>query len=211
MTKKFHLHKARLETLVDGVFAIAMTILVLEVKVPSVADKYSALDLLHALAHDGVVIFAYFVSFLALGVFWVWHHKLTEKVAEIDLPMLICSLAFLSLICFFPFVAALFGRYPQNLTANIVYVVLLGLILASQTLFFWMAMTRKKIADFVTPNEVLNTHRVNLLSLAIYCISLSATGLRISIYAALTCLLAGVFLLWRFKRSKNQPALQSKN
>nr|WP_315475855.1 TMEM175 family protein [uncultured Undibacterium sp.] len=211
MTKKFHLHKARLETLVDGVFAIAMTILVLEVKVPSISDKYSALDLLHALAHDGVVIFAYFVSFLALGVFWVWHHKLTEKVAEIDLPMLICSLAFLSLICFFPFVAALFGRYPQNLTANIVYVLLLGLILASQTLFFWMAMTRKKIADFVTPNEALNTHRVNLLSLAIYCISLSATGLRISIYAALTCLLAGVFLLWRFKRSKNQPALQSKN
>jgi uncharacterized membrane protein len=210
MTKKFHLHKARLETLVDGVFAIAMTILVLEVKVPSIADKYSALDLLHALAHDGVVILAYFVSFSALGVFWVWHHKLAEKVAEIDLPMLICSLAFLSLICFFPFVAALFGRYPQNLTANIVYVVLLGLILASQALFFWMAMSRKKIAESVTPNEALIAHRINLLSLAIYCISLSATGLRISIYAAVTCVLAGVFLLWRFKHSKKQPDLQTK-
>ncbi|MBC3873940.1 TMEM175 family protein [Undibacterium flavidum] len=210
MTKKFHLHKARLETLVDAVFAIAMTILVLEVKVPPIVDKFSAMELLHALAHDGVVIFAYFVSFSALGVFWVWHHKLTERIAEIDLPLLVCSLVFLSLICFFPFVAALFGRYPQNLTANIVYVVLLGLILASQTLFFWLAIERKKIAEFIKHEEALNTHRTNLLSLAIFCISLSATGLRISIYAALTCVLAGIFFLWRFMQSKKHSKKQSK-
>ena len=48
------MHKSRLETLVDGVFAIAMTILVLEVKVPSIENPLSALDLLHALGHHGV-------------------------------------------------------------------------------------------------------------------------------------------------------------
>lgn len=211
MTKKFHLHKARLETLVDGVFAIAMTILVLEVKVPTISDRFSALELLNALAHDGVVIFAYFVSFSALGVFWVWHHKLTEKITEIDLPLLICSLAFLSLICFFPFVAALFGRYPQNLTANVVYVVLLGLILVSQTLYFWIAISRKKIVESMTPSDALVTHRINLMSLAIFCLSLSATGLRINIYAALTCILVGLILLWRFRRSKKLSAKLSKN
>ena len=211
MTKKFHLHKARLETLVDGVFAIAMTILVLEVKVPTISDRFSALELLNALAHDGVVIFAYFVSFSALGVFWVWHHKLTEKITEIDLPLLICSLAFLSLICFFPFVAALFGRYPQNLTANVVYVVLLGLILVSQTLYFWIAISRKKIVESMTPSDALVTHRINLMSLAIFCLSLSATGLRINMYAALTCILVGLILLWRFRRSKKLSAKLSKN
>ena len=211
MTKKFHLHKARLETLVDGVFAIAMTILVLEVKVPTISEKYSALELLHALAHDGVVILAYFVSFSALGVFWVWHHKLTEKITEIDMPLLTCSLGFLSLICFFPFVAALFGRYPINLTANVVYVVLMGLILLSQTLFFWLAIRRNKIVDSVTPSEALITHRINLLSLAIFCFSLSATGLRINIYAALACVLAGLILLWRFWLSKKLSDKLSKN
>ena len=211
MAKKFHLHKARLETLVDGVFAIAMTILVLEVKVPTISEKFSAVELLNALAHDGVVTFAYFVSFSALGVFWVWHHKLTEKISEIDLPLLICSLAFLSLICFFPFVAALFGRYPQNLTANVVYVVLLGLILVSQTLYFWLAISRKKIVESMTPNDALITHRINLLSLAIFCLSLSATGLRINIYAALTCILLGLILLWRFRQSKKLSAKLSKN
>jgi uncharacterized membrane protein len=202
MKHKFHLHKSRLETLVDGVFAIAMTILVLEVKVPSIGDKLSAMELLHALAHDGVVILAYFVSFSALGVFWVWHHKLTEKIKEIDLPLLICSLTFLSLICFFPFVAALFGRYPQNLTANIVYVVLLGLILSSQTLFFWLAIRRNKTIDSLTADDALAAHHFNMKGVAIFCLSLSATGLRINIYAALTCVIVGLFLFWRIKRTK---------
>lgn len=205
MANKFHLHKSRLETLVDGVFAIAMTILVLEVKAPSISDGRSALELLHALAHDGVVILAYFVSFFALGVFWVWHHKLTAKIREIDLPLLVCSLSFLSLICFFPFVAALFGRYPQNLTANVVYVGLLALILTSQTLLFWLAIYRKKILETVTHDDALATHRFNMLGLAIFCMSLSATGLRINIYAAITCILVGSFLFWRVRKIKAAP------
>ena len=70
MSTQFHMHKARLETLVDGVFAIAMTILVLEVKVPEIADGRSTDALLHALAHHGYVIGAYFFSFAMLALFW---------------------------------------------------------------------------------------------------------------------------------------------
>lgn len=200
MSTAFHMHKARVEALVDGVFAIAMTILVLEVKVPSVADKLSAHELWHALAHDGVVILAYFVSFLALGIFWVWHHKLMEKVAQVDLPMLVCCLIFLALVCFFPFVAALFGRYPLNLTSNIAYVVLLGLILSVQTVFYTLALKRQQISQTVTAHQALATHSVNILSLAIYSFSLSPTGLRLGVVPALVCLLGGGLLTWYFVR-----------
>ena len=48
MSQSFRIHRARLETLVDGVFAIAMTILVLEIKVPELADRRSAEELLGA-------------------------------------------------------------------------------------------------------------------------------------------------------------------
>lgn len=204
MTTRFHLHKARLETLVDGVFAIAMTILVLEVKVPALQDKTSASELLHALLHDGIVIFAYFVSFSALGIFWVWHHKMMEKVRHISLSMLVCSLIFLALICFFPFVAAMFGRYPLNLTANIVYVALLGLVLYSQTLFFYLALRDGNLHSELKQSDGLRSHSINLLSLAVYCFTLSATGLRLSWLAGLACIGAGLLLLWRYRRLQRQ-------
>jgi len=108
------MHRARIETLVDGVFAIAMTILVLEVKVPDLADHRSAEELAVALWHHGYVIAAYFFSFAMLAIFWVWHHRLAEKVREFDLPLLACIIVLLALVCFFPFAAALLGRYPAN-------------------------------------------------------------------------------------------------
>lgn len=209
MSATFHMHKGRVEALVDGVFAIAMTILVLEVKVPNIGDKLSAMELWHALAHDGVVIFAYFVSFAALGIFWVWHHKLMEKVAQVDLPMLVCCLVFLALICFFPFVAALFGRYPLNLTSNIAYVVLLGLILLVQTLFYMLALKRGQISQTFSPQQALTTHSVNVMSLAVYSFSLSPTGLRIGIFPAIICLILGSLLIWHFVRIQKRLKAQA--
>lgn len=197
MQQKFHLHKSRLEALVDGVFAIAMTILVLEVKVPVLEDKRSASALFEALAHDGVVIAAYFFSFAMLGLFWIWHHRLTAKIREIDLPLLICSLSFLSFICFFPFAAALFGRYITNLTAHFVYLPLMGLILASQAVFFWLAIRRNLLLDSVSAEETLSAHRRNLLGCAFFCISFSPTALRLNLWAALACLLVGAWIIWR--------------
>jgi uncharacterized membrane protein len=207
MKQKFHLHKARLETLVDGIFAIAMTILVLEVKVPGISDKHSAVELLHALAHDGVVILAYFVSFALLGVFWVWHHRLTTQIKQIDLPLLICSLTFLSLVCFFPFAAALFGRYPTNLIANLVYVLLLGLILSSQTFMFWLAIRRNQILESVTAKDALASHRGNLIGCAIFFLCLSPTGFRIDMLAGFFSILVGLFLFWRVRKNKLSAAV----
>ena len=206
MRQKFHMHKSRLEALVDGVFAIAMTILVLEVKVPVLEDKHSASALFDALAHDGVVIAAYFFSFAMLGLFWVWHHRLTAKIREIDLPLLVCSLSFLSFICFFPFAAALFGRYITNLTAHFVYLPLMGLILASQALFFWMAIRRNLILDSVSPEETHLAHRHNLLGCAFFCIAFSPTALRLNLSAALVCLLIGGLIIWRVFKLKKAHA-----
>jgi len=201
----FRFHRARLETLVDGVFAIAMTILVLEVKVPELADRRSAEDLLEALMHHGYVIGAYFFSFAMLGLFWIWHHRLAEKVRELDLPLMVCALSFLSLVCFFPFASALLGRYTTNLTALLVYVPVIGLILLLQTLFFWLAMRRGLVVESCTPALALDTHRRNLMGLAIFCIACTPTLMRLNDYAPIIGVAVGLFLIWRAKR-KAKPA-----
>ncbi|HEY1090165.1 MAG TPA: TMEM175 family protein [Burkholderiaceae bacterium] len=200
MSNGFLIHRARLETLVDGVFAIAMTILVLELKVPELSDRRSAEELLHGLLHHGPVIGAYFFSFAMLGMFWVWHHRLAEKVREIDLPLLICALCFLSLICFFPFAAALLGRYTTNLTALLIYVPVIGLLLALQTLFFMIAMRRGRVVESVTPEVARATHQRNLMGLAVFCIACTPTVMRLNVYASILSVGLGMLLLWRAKR-----------
>lgn len=200
MSSSFRIHRARLETLVDGVFAIAMTILVLEVKVPELADRRSAEELFHAILHHGYVIGAYFFSFAMLGLFWVWHHRLAEQVREIDLPLLVCALSFLSLVCFFPFAAALLGRYTTNLAALLVYVPVIGLILLLQTLFYWLAMRRGLVVETVSAAKSRRAHQNNLMGLAIFCFACTPTLMRLNAYAPVVGMALGGLLLWRAKR-----------
>jgi uncharacterized membrane protein len=156
---------------------------VLEVKVPELTDRGSAEELLHALLHHGYVIGAYFFSFAMLGLFWVWHHRLAEQVREIDLPLLVCALSFLALVCFFPFASALLGRYTSNLAALLVYVPVIGLILLLQTLFFWLAMRRGLVVENFPPAKAHKTHQHNLMGMAIFCFACTPTLMRLNVFA----------------------------
>lgn len=200
MNKPFRLHRARLETLVDGVFAIAMTILVLELRVPELLDRRSTAELMQALSHHAYVIGAYFVSFGMLANFWVWHHRLAELVREIDLALLVCVLTLLALVCFFPFATAMLGRYPTNLGALLIYVSLLGIIILLQTLFFRVAIRRQLLVHAVPLEEVLAAHRRNVRGCAIFFLACIPTATRINLWATIGCAVAGGLLLWRAAR-----------
>jgi uncharacterized membrane protein len=110
----FVVSKSRLEFLCDGIFAIAMTILVLELKVPELADRHSVAELAQALAHHGSTFFSYLLSFLVLGVMWYRQNEHYRHLRHITRAMLALHLAQLAAAAFFPFCAALFGRYPTN-------------------------------------------------------------------------------------------------
>ena len=200
MTDSSHLHRERIETLVDGVFAIAMTILVLEVKVPELTDRRSVDELLSALAHHSYVIAAYFFSFGMLAVFWTWHHAMAAKVRNFDRQLVICTIVFLSLICFFPFAAALFGRYPTNGAALFVYIMVTGSVIVIQTLYFKIAMSRGLLHESVSKSQALGAHVRNLRGCAIFMIASVPASLRMNEWLAIGALLLGVLLLWQGKR-----------
>ncbi|MBK7685385.1 MAG: DUF1211 domain-containing protein [Rhodocyclaceae bacterium] len=204
MKNAFHMNRARVETLVDGVFAIAMTILVLEVKVPDLADKRSVDELLSALGHHSYEIAAYFFSFAMLAVFWTWHHRMAETVRVFDKALLLCTIVFLSLICFFPFAAALFGRYPTNGAALFVYVMLTGLIVATQTIYFKIAMMRGLLLESVSRAYAMTGHVRNLRGCAIFMIASVPASLRLNEWVAIGVLVLGVIILWHAKRITTQ-------
>lgn len=120
--ERFWISKARLETLVDGIFAIAMTILILEVHVPELADRRSPAELLAGVRHLAPSFFSYLLSFGMLGLFWYRHHKVVHVIRRVDLPLFFFNILFLIGATVFPFCAAVLGRYPVNPASTPIYV-----------------------------------------------------------------------------------------
>jgi uncharacterized membrane protein len=98
----------RLETFADGVFAIAATLLVLEIGVPDLASGQS---LGSALLDLWPSYLAYATSFLTIAIMWANHHTVFRQIREADLPFLYLNLALLLLIAFVPFPTTLLADY----------------------------------------------------------------------------------------------------
>ena len=89
---------SRLETFADGVFAIAITLLVLGIRIPAASD-----DLAKALAAQWPSFFAYVVSFLTIGIMWVNHHRMFTVNGRADHWFLMLNVLFLMGVAFVPF------------------------------------------------------------------------------------------------------------
>lgn len=111
----------RLEAFSDGVFAIAMTLLILEIRVP---ENLAAGKLLRAILDLWPSYLAFAVSFFVIGVMWMNHHRLFNLVAKSDQGLLASNLLLLFVVTFIPFPTALVARNidtPDGRTAAIFY------------------------------------------------------------------------------------------
>ncbi|MGH9278022.1 MAG: TMEM175 family protein [Acidimicrobiales bacterium] len=97
--------KARLETFTDGVFAIAITLLVLTITEPS---DYRHLT--RQLADRWPSLAAYAVSFLVIGIMWLNHHSIFSAIARIDRPLFYLNLILLMTVVFIPYPTGIFGE-----------------------------------------------------------------------------------------------------
>jgi uncharacterized membrane protein len=102
---------ARIEAFSDGVFAIAITLLVLQLKVPPIASIHSVDDLWKSLFNLWPSYFAFILSFGILLVSWVNHHYLFNVVDKSSRPFLYANGFFLMTITFMPFPTALLAEY----------------------------------------------------------------------------------------------------
>ena len=100
--------KDRLEGFSDAVFAIAITLLVIEVQVPDVDANRS---LAGALADQWPAYAAYAISFAVIGIIWINHHHVFDEVATVTRELALMNLLVLSAIAFLPFPTALFAEY----------------------------------------------------------------------------------------------------
>ena len=106
----------RIVAFTDGVFAIAITLLVLGLEVPGGVD-----DLTDRLLDEGPSLFAYALSFAVLGRFWLIHHRFFGGLERFDGALMTLNLIYLAFIALVPFTSQVLGDYGGESAAVIVY------------------------------------------------------------------------------------------
>jgi uncharacterized membrane protein len=161
----------RLEAFSDGVIAIAITLLVLDIKVPDPGEG----SLGHELAQQWPSYAAYVVSFLTIGVIWINHHATIARVRQANRPLLILNLLLLMAVAVLPFTTSLVATYlresdGQHLAATIYAGSLLLMALTFMALQSYIVSPRAGIAheriDADARRMVLRRNAIGLLPYA---------------------------------------------
>lgn len=158
-----HTASTRLEALTDGTFAIIMTLLVLELRVP---ETESHAQLLHGLRGLLPSILSFVISFIVLGVYWTAHHTQFRYITRVDHKLVWLNIVYLLVLSFVPFSAALLGTHYTESVAIQVYAV--NLLLATLVHFFmWRHATNgNRLTDsWVDPHLVRFGSQVSYYSL----------------------------------------------
>lgn len=122
----------RLAALSDGIFAVAMTLLVLDLRVPAVEAVHSEHDLWRGLAAFAPRLVMYMMSFLTLGIFWVGQQTHLNHLARSDRRFSWVHIGFLFSVSLMPFSTTLLAAFPRYRLALLAYwfnIFLLGAIL----------------------------------------------------------------------------------
>jgi uncharacterized membrane protein len=123
----------RLVAFSDGVFAIAITLLVVSLEVPDVADK----KLSSALNDLGPQLFTYALSFVVIGAYWMGHHRMFRKLVRTDRTLLWINLVMLGFIALLPLPTEILGKYASVRLGVVIYAAAIAAVGATSCLLWW--------------------------------------------------------------------------
>jgi uncharacterized membrane protein len=109
LRKEFQLERMILFS--DAVFAIAITLLVIEIKIPDEHEDVSDHLLLQSLGHLIPKFIGFFISFMLIGIYWTVHHRMFGFVTSYTRKLLILNLAFLFFVALMPFSTGFYSEY----------------------------------------------------------------------------------------------------
>ena len=144
----------RVEALTDGVFAIAMTLLVLELGMPVITGGPVNTELLRRLFELWPKLLVYVLSFVLLGMTWVHHRLMFHYIERSDGKLAWMNIIFLMFVALVPFAASLLGEYSNSQIAVLVYGIV-ALLIIILSFVIWMYITRiDELADRVIETDV---------------------------------------------------------
>ena len=162
----------RLAALSDGIFAVAMTILVLDLRFPATEAIHSERDLAHALMALAPRLLMYLMSFLTLGIFWVGQQTQLNHLARSNRNLSWIHLAFLLWVTLIPFSTMLLAQFPVYRLALLVY--WLNILLLGWTLYFsWVcAMDEGLVKHDMSPEVAPAIKRRIVIAQSLYAVGM---------------------------------------
>jgi uncharacterized membrane protein len=192
--------KRRLEAFSDGVFAIAVTLLVLELKVPPVSELPRG-GLGRALLAEWPSYVAYLLSFSVILIMWVNHHVLLDYVREVDHAFLYLNGLLLMTITLVPFPTALLAQYVDQKDSHLaaaVYCGLFTLIAVCFNLVWWYAAGRSRLLGEQTTPAGRSVTRRYMFGPLFYLLAFGASFVSIPA-ALLICAGLSIFFAWPYR------------
>jgi uncharacterized membrane protein len=150
----------RLAALTDGVFAIVMTLLVLEISIPEIAQSSLHAELPQRLLELWPKLLSYVISFLILGIFWYLHHAAFHYIRRSDNGLIWLNILFLMFIALIPFSTSLFGSYETEQLPLVIYASNILLATVMRFIMWTYATGRQRLVDKDISPRILKWDRI---------------------------------------------------
>jgi uncharacterized membrane protein len=195
------MNKNRFENFSDGVFAIAVTLLILNVRIPDAKnlDNHQLNHVLH-ISVPHVVTFAF--SFLVIGVFWVEHHRIFSFVRVLDSTLLWLNILYLMFIAVIPLPAAVVSENPFLPSAILLYSTILLIIALMHFVLLEYILRNSHLKHEALTDEVYRSAQKTAI-VGPVCYIIAAASSFINVYISFICILAAmVFYIFLSGKSK---------
>jgi TMEM175 potassium channel family protein len=174
----------------DGLFAIAMTLLIVSIAVPTLSDTESVDELADALNDLTSNFISFFISFAVIGRYWLAHHQFVSQLARMDQGLISLNLVYLAFVAFLPFPTALLGTYFENPLSVVIYAVNVAAVSGMEVVLFRHAH-RNQLLSRAMPADVYRWGVAMSLSPVIFFL-LSAPVAFLNTTVAVGCWLLGI-------------------
>jgi len=194
--KKEEKETGRTEAFSDGVFSIAITLLVLELKLPHPADGGTVSSLTRALLDQWPSYTSFVVSFFTILIMWANHHAMFNMVRRIDVPFLYANGFLLLLVTFVPFPTSVLASYletPAAPVAGAFYAGTYCLIAIAFNVLWATARNRRLLHARVSPEMVEMRTRRYHLGPPLYAIATAASFINVFLAVGIC---AGLAIFW---------------
>jgi uncharacterized membrane protein len=145
----------RVSFFTDAVYAIAMTLLVVELHVPHILEGPGEdATLARALLDEGDAIFGFFLGFVIIGRYWLAAHQFFGTLRSVDTRLISINLLYLAFVAFSPFPVALISEYADDRTAFFIFAATMGGISLLEVVLFRYAERHGHLRERLTPEAV---------------------------------------------------------
>jgi len=194
----------------DGVFAIAITLLVLNLKTPHVSGPNTGGKLLDALGNERGVLIGFAISFYVIARFWLTHHRLSLRLRRVDGRFLVTNLLLLAFIVFLPFPTELLGLYGGTTAAVVLYAGTMVCV-AGLSLVLWEYARRTHLMAPMSAAELRENHERAVVPVVVFAISIPLAFASTTAAQLSWVLLVAVYLfrrtaVWRGLRPRSRES-----